>query len=209
MGRPPKPRTTKKNADAPALVVPSLAKQSQVTAAALVVPSLAAEAKAEPAESREGPSKAKAAPKSRVLTKTQVLAQALARARTLERATATMHARAKRAKLQAKTRVPAHAKTQERQTRPTRGSVSKWGHWQSKKPDAKAMPPSYRPPKAPSLRPQPPPTPRQPDQEEVLWHVDLRGDGDQNNSDIDHDVLRHDFLTQGTKTAQFDLQSCL
>ena len=169
MGRPPKARTTKKAADAPALVVPS------------------------------EPSQAKAALKSRVLTKMQ----ALARERTLERATATtekLRARAKQAKVQAKTRVPAHAKTQERQTRPTRGSVSEWCHWQSKKPDAKAMPPSYRPPKAPSLRPQPPPTPRPPDQKEALGHVD----GDQNNSDFDHDVLRqagsqagwcHYFLT--------------
>ena len=186
MGRPPKARTTKKAADAPALVVPSLAEPSKAKAAALVVPSLAAEAQAEPAESKEEPSQAKAALKSRVLTKTQ----ALARERTLERATATtekLRARAKQAKVQAKTRVPAHAKTQERQTRPTRGSVSEWCHWQSKKPDAKAMPPSYRPPKAQSLRPQPPPTPRQPDQKEALGHVD----GDQNNSDFDHDVLRH------------------
>ena len=164
MGRPPKARATKKAADAPALVVPPLA----------------AEAQAEPAESKEEPSQAKAALKSRAFAKTQ----ALVRERTLARATATtekMRARAKQAqaKLQAKVRVPAHAKTQERQTRQMRGSVSKWGNWQSKKPDAKAMPPS--------LRPQPPATPLPPDQKEALWHVD----GDQNNSDVDHNVLRH------------------
>ena len=168
MGRPPKARTTKKAADAPALVVPSLAKPSQVTAAALVVPSLAAEAQAEPAESKEDPSQAKAALKSRVLTKSQ----ALARERTLQRATAvateTLRARAKQAR------------------RPTRGSVSTYHLWQ-KKPDAKAMPPSYRPPRAPSLKPQPPPMPGPPDQKEALWHVD----GDHKNSDCDHDVLRH------------------
>ena len=172
MGRPPKARTTKKAADAPALVVPPLA----------------AEAQAEPAESKEEPSQAKAALKSRAFAKTQ----ALVRERTLARATATtekMRARAKlaQAKLQAKVRVPAHAKTQERQTRQMRGSVSKWGNWKSKKPDTKAMLPSFRPPMPPSLRPQPPATPLPPDQKEALWHVD----GDQNNSDVDHDVLRH------------------
>ena len=165
--------------------MPSLAQQSQVTAAALVVPSLAAEAEAEPAASRKGQPKAKAAPKLRLLTQTQVLSKQLARARTLDRAAAAMQGNAKQKKLQEKIWVPPHAKTQQPEMRPTRGSVSKWCHAKSKKPEAKKMPPSYAPPKAPAHRPKPPPSPRQPDQEDVLWHVDLRGAGDHNN------VLRH------------------
>ena len=165
--------------------MPSFAQQSQVTAAALVVPSLAAEAEPEPAESRKGQPKAKAASRLRLLTQTQVLSKQLARARTLDRAAAAMQGNAKQKKPQAKTWVPPIAKTRQPQTRPARGSVSKWSHPRGKKPDAKAMPPSYAPPKAPSLRPQPPPVPRQPDQEDVLWHVDLRGAGPHN------DVLRH------------------
>ena len=195
MGRPPRARTTKKAADAPALVVPPLA----------------AEAQAEPAESKEEPSQAKAALKSRAFAKTQALVRerTLARAAadaTKERLAAKMQARAKQAQanVQAKVRAPAHAKAQARQTRQMRGSVGKWGNWQSQKPDAKAMPPS--------LRPQPPATPLPPDQKEALWHVD----GDQNNSDVDHNVLRHAasqagwchyYLTSGllghSKTAPF------
>ena len=152
------------------------------------VPRLAAEAEAEPPKWEAEPSQAKAGPKAQAKAQAKAHAQALVRARTLAAADATkqrlaekMRARAKQAqaKVQAKVRAPAHAKTQVRQTRQMRGSVGKWGNWQSKKPDAKSMPPS--------LRPQPPATPLPPDQKEALWHVD----GDQNNSDVDHNVLRH------------------
>ena len=166
--------------------MPSFAQQSQVTAAALVVPSLAAEAEPEPAESSKGQPKAKAASRLRLLTQTQVLSKQLARARTLDRAAAAMQGNAKQKRQQAKTWVPPTAKTRQPQAQPARGSVNKWSAPKGKKPDAKSMPPSFAPPKAPSQRPQPPPLPRQPeDQEQVLWHVDLRGAADQNT------VLRH------------------
>ena len=166
--------------------MPCVAQEAQVPAAALVVPSLEADAEPEAAQSTKGQPKAKAAPKLRLLTQTQVLSKQLARARTLDRAAAAMQGNAKQKKQQAKTWVPPTAKTRQPQAQPARGSVNKWSAPKGKKPDAKSMPPSYPPPKAPSLRPQPPPLPRQPeDQEQVLWHVDLRGAADQNT------VLRH------------------
>ena len=166
--------------------MPSFAQQSQVTAAALVVPSLEADAEPEPAESRKGQPKAKAASKLRLLTQTQVLSKQLARARTLDRAAAAMQGNAKQKRQQAKTWVPPTAKTRQPQVQLARGSVNKWQPPRGKKPDAKAMPPSFAVPKPPQGRPQPPPLPRQPgDQEQVLWHVDLRGAADQNT------VLRH------------------
>ena len=166
--------------------MPCFAQEAQVPAAALVVPSLEADAEPEPAESMKGQPKAKAAPKLRLLTQTQVLSKQLARARTLDRAAAAMQGNAKQKRQQAKTWVPPTAKTRQPQAQPARGSVNKWSAPKGKKPDAKSMPPSYPPPKAPSLRPQPPPLPRQPeDQEQVLWHLDLRGAADQNT------VLRH------------------
>ena len=165
--------------------MPCFAQEAQVPAAAIVVPSQEADAEPEPAPSTKGQPKKKAAPPLRLLTQTQVLSKQLARARTLDRAAAAMQGYAKQKKQQAKTWVPPIAKTRQPQTRPARGSVSKWSLPRGKKPDPKAMPPSYAPPKAPSLRPQPPPVPRQPDQEDVLWHVDLGGAGDHNN------VLRH------------------
>ena len=166
--------------------MPCVAQEAQVPAAALVVPSLVADAEPEAAQSTKGQPKAKAAPKLRLLTQTQVLSKQLARARTLDRAAAAMQGNAKQKKQQAKTWVPPTAKTRQPQAQPARGSVNKWSAPKGKKPDAKSMPPSFPPPKAPSQRPQPPPLPRQPeDQEQVLWHVDLRGAADQNT------VLRH------------------
>ena len=161
--------------------MPCVAQEAQVPAAALVVPSLVADAEPEAAQSTKGQPKAKAAPKLRLLTQTQVLSKQLARARTLDRAAAAMQGNAKQKRQQAKTWVPPTAKTRQPQAQLGRGSVNKWQPPKGKKPDAKAMPPSFAPPKPPPGRPQPPPLPRQPgDQEQVLWHVDLRGAADQN-----------------------------
>ncbi len=151
--------------------MPCVAQEAQVPAAAIVVPSLEADAEPEPAQSSKAHPKKRAAPPLRLLTPVQVLSKQLAQARTLERATATMQGHAKQKRQQAKTWA---AKT-------PKGSVNRWQPPRGKKPDAKAMPPSFAPPKPPPGRPTPPPPPRQPgDQEKVLWHLDLRGAAEQN-----------------------------